>query len=292
MLSSLLLSVLLAATQPAPSILLPAQPVGEPMDCNGAVFKAQIFNDDVECREISRSKLTVNGQPVTLRLLHDDEEDADLPPGYAEAAFEAVAKAFEIAGKERDLKFHNVSILPTESYGQRREARMSGVTYWRGKAECVIALEVVTASTIAPQDNLQMFQFIVAHEAFHCVQSWNWSHQMALESSAWWKEGSADLVGMLAYPGYTAQQKVNQGFSEIADAKSVLQMDYGNIVFFYWLWSQSPQKVFDLIAAMPRDKAYDTMASQEAALHAFLPKDAPDQYAAAYRGAAIYASTN
>jgi hypothetical protein len=292
MLSSVLFSVVLAATQPAPAILLPAQPVGEPIDCNGAVFKAQIFNDEVECRELTRTKLTVDGQTITLRLLHDDEEDAELPPGYAEAAFEAVGKAFELVAKERKLNFHNVSILTVEAYGQRREARMSGVTYWRGKAECIIALEVVTASTIAPEDNLQMFKFIVAHESFHCVQSWNWSHQMALDTSSWWKEGSADLVGMLAYPGFTAQSKVNQGFAEIAEAKSVLQMDYGNIVFFHWLWTQSPQKVFDLIAAMPRDKAYDTMASQEAALHAFLPKDAPGKYAAAYRGASIYASTN
>lgn len=292
MLSSLFLTVLLAAAQPAPSILLPAQPVGEPMDCNGAVFKAQIFNDDVECREISRSKLKVGDQTITMRLLHDDEEDASLPPGYAEAAYEAIARSFEIATKERKLNFHNVSILPVEAYGQRREARMSGVTYWRGKAECVIALEVVTASRIAPEDNLLMFKFIVAHEAFHCVQSWNWSHQMALDSSAWWREGSADLIGMLAYPGFTAQSKVNQGFAEIADAKSVLQMDYGNVVFFYWLWSQSPQKVFDLIAAMPRDKAYDTMPSQEAALQAFLPQDAPAQYAAAYRGARIFASAH
>lgn len=292
MLSQLIVSVLLGAAQPAPSILLPAQPVGEPMDCNGAVFKAQIFNDEVECRELSRTKLTIDGQTVTLRLLHDDEEDADLPPGYAEAAFEAVARSFEIAGKARKLNFHNVSILPTESYGQRREARMSGVTYWRGKAECVIALEVITASTIAPEDNLLMFKFIVAHEAFHCVQSWNWSHQMALETSAWWREGSADLIGMLAYPGFTAQSKINQGFAEIAEAKSVLQMDYGNIVFFHWLWTQSPDRFFDLIAAMPRDKAFDTMASQEAALQAFLPKDAPAKYAAAYRGAAIYATSN
>ncbi len=291
MFQSLFLGVFLAAAQPAPAILLPAQPVGEPMDCNGAVFKAQIFNDDIACREVSRSKLKIADQTVTLRLLHDDDEDATLPPGYAEAAYEAIARSFEIVSRERgDLKFHNVSILPVEAYGQRREARMSGVTYWRGKAECVIALEVVTASRIAPEDNLLMFKFIVAHEAFHCVQSWNWSHQMALETSAWWREGSADLVGMLAYPGFTAQSKVNQGFAEIADAKSVLQMDYGNVVFFHWLWSQSPQKVFDLIAAMPRDKAYDSMASQEAALQAFLPKEAPAQYAAAYRGARIYAT--
>jgi hypothetical protein len=291
MLSPLFLSVLLAAAQPTPSILLPPQPVGEPIDCNGPVFKAQIFNDDVQCREVSRTKLAIDGQNITLRLLHDDDGDADLPQGYAAAAYEAVEKAFEIAGKDRDLKFHNVSILPVESYGQRREARMSGVTYWRGKAECIIELEVVTASHIAPEENLQMFKFIMAHEAFHCVQSWNWSHQMALESSAWWKEGTADLIGMLSFPGYTAQSKINDGFAEIADAKSVLQMDYGNIVFFYWLWSQSPQKVFDLIAAMPKDKAYDSMTSQEAALHAFLPGDAAGKYAAAYRGAAIFAST-
>lgn len=291
MFQSLFLAVFVAAAQPAPAILLPAQPVGEPMDCNGAVFKAQIFNDDIECREISRAKLKIGGETVTLRLLHDDDADAALPPGYAEAAYEAIARSFETVAKARgDLKFHNVSILPVEAYGQRREARMSGVTYWRGKAECVIALEVVTASRIAAEDNLLMFKFIVAHEAFHCVQSWNWSHQMALESSAWWREGSADLVGLLAYPGFTAQSKVNQGFAEIADAKSVLQMDYGNVVFFHWLWSQSPQKVFDLIAAMPRNKAYDTMAAQEAALQAFLPKDAPSQYAAAYRGARIYAA--
>ncbi len=292
MLSSLLFSAVLAAAQPAPAILLPAQPVGEPIDCNGAVFKAQIFNADVECREISRAKLTVGDQTVTIRLLHDDDENAKLPPGYADAAFEAVARAFEIVAKERKLNFHNVSILPTKAYGQRREARMEGTTYWRGKAECVIALEVVTASRIAPEDNLQMFKFIVAHEAFHCVQSWNWSHQMALESSAWWREGSADLIGMLAYPGFTAQSKVNQGFAEIADAKSVLQMDYGNVVFFHWLWSQSPDRFFDLIAAMPKDKAYDSTASQEAALRAFLPQDAPARYAAAYRGARIYASAD
>ena len=123
MFSSLLFSVLLAAAQPAPSILLPAQPVGEPIDCNGAVVKAQIFNDDVVCREVSRSKLKIGDQTITLRLLHDDEEDATLPPGYAEAAYEAIARSFEIAAKERKLNFHNVSILAVEAYGQRREAR-------------------------------------------------------------------------------------------------------------------------------------------------------------------------
>ena len=289
MIKSLFLLAFMAVAEPAPVLLLPAQPVGEPIDCNGVVFKAQIFNDDLECREISRSKLKVNDQTITLRLLHDDDADATLPPGYAEAAYEAVARSFEVVAKERDLKFHNVSILPVEAYGQRREARMSGVTYWRGKSECIIELEVITASRLTAEENLHMFRFIVAHEAFHCVQSWNWSHQMALETSAWWREGSADLIGMLAYPGASAQKKVNQGFAEIADAKSVLEMDYGNVVFFHWLWAQSPSQVFDLIAAMPRDKAYDSMASQEAALQAFLPKEAPGKYAAAYRGARIYA---
>ena len=292
MLSALAFSVVLAAAQPSPSILLPAQPVGEPMDCNGAVFKAQIFNDQVKCREVSRARLNVSDQTVTLRLLHDDRGRSTLPAGYAEAAFEAVARSFEIVAKGRKLNFHNVSILPTKVRDYRREARMEGTTYWRGKAECVIALEVSTASRLTPEENLQMFKFIVAHEAFHCVQSWNWSHQMALESSMWWREGSADLVGLLAYPGYTAQSKVNLGFAEIAEAKSVLQMDYGNVVFFHWLWTQSPDRFFDLIAAMPRDKAKDTMAAQEAALRAFLPKDAPAGFAAAYRGARIYASAN
>ena len=289
MIKSLFLLAFMAVAEPAPVLLLPAQPLGEPIDCNGVVFKAQIFNDDLECREISRSKLKVNDQTITLRLLHDDDADATLPPGYAEAAYEAVARSFEVVAKERDLKFHNVSILPVEAYGQRREARMSGVTYWRGKSECIIELEVITASRLTAEENLHMFRFIVAHEAFHCVQSWNWSHQMALETSAWWREGSADLIGMLAYPGASAQKKVNQGFAEIADAKSVLEMDYGNVVFFHWLWAQSPSQVFDLIAAMPRDKAYDSMASQEAALQAFLPKEAPGKYAAASRGARIYA---
>ncbi|MBL9010947.1 MAG: hypothetical protein JNL56_07205 [Alphaproteobacteria bacterium] len=276
------------AAAPAPALLLPAQPVGEPIDCNGPVFKSQIYRDDVECREVERRKLSIQDQTVTLRILADDEEDAELPPEYREAAVEAIARAFGIVAGERKLNFHNVSVLPVEVYSQRREAKMSGVTYWRGKSECVIALTVVPASRFAPETNLAMFKFIVAHEAFHCVQSWNWSHQLLLESANWWKEGSADLVAMLAYPGTDAQMKVNLGHADIASAKAVTQMDYGNILFFHWLWAQSPSKVFDLIAAMPRDPANDTIEAQEAALRAFLPGDAPQQYASAYGGAKIF----
>lgn len=277
-----------AAATPAPALLLPAQPVGEPIDCNGPVFKSQIYRDDVDCREVARTKLTVQDQTVTLRILADDEEDAELPPEYQEAAIEAIDRAFAVVAAERKLNFHNVSVLPVEVYGQRREAMMSGVTYWRGRSECIIALTVVPASRFTPETNLAMFKFIVAHEAFHCVQSWNWSHQLLLESAAWWKEGSADLVAMLAYPGMDAQKKINLGYADIASAKAVTQMDYGNILFFHWLWAQSPSRVFDLIAAMPRDPANDTIEAQEAALRAFLPGDAAQQYASAYSGAKIF----
>ena len=90
------------------------------------------------------------------------------------------------------------------------------------------------------------------------------------------------------YPGADAQMKVNLGYADIARSKAVTQMDYGNVLFFHWLWAQSPQKVFDLIAAMPRDPANDTEQAQISALRAFLPQDAPDQYAAAYRGGKIF----
>ena len=276
------------ALTPAPALLLPAQPVGAPIDCNGAVFKSQIYSNDVECQEVSRNKLTIQDQTITLRVLRDDEEDAQLPPAYEAAALEAIARSFEIAAKQRKLNFHNVSILPRDVYNQRREAKMSGITYWRGKAECVISLEVVPASRFTPEANLLMFKFIVAHEAFHCVQSWNWSHQLVLESANWWKEGSADLVAMLAYPGIDSQMKVNMGYADIANAKAVTQMDYGNVLFFHWLWTQSPQKVFDLIAAMPKDPANDTVEAQEAALKAYLPEDATTRYASAYAGGKIY----
>lgn len=284
-----MLAIVVAAAAPPPALLLPAAPVNAaPIDCNGAVFKSQIYTNDVECREVNRRKLTIQDQTITLRILADDEEDAQLPPAYEAAAVEAITRSFQIVAAAGPLRFQNVSVLPIDVYGQRREAKMSGITYWRGKAECVIRLEVVPASRLSAEANLDMFKFIVAHEAFHCVQSWNWPRQLVLESANWWKEGSADLIAMLAYPGNNAQKKVNLGFADIANAKAVTQMDYGNVLFFHWLWAKSPSKVFELIAAMPRDPANDTEAAQISALRAYLPAEAEGQYASAYGGGKIF----
>ena len=137
------------AAAPAPALLLPAQPVGEPIDCNGPVFKSQIYRDDVECREVERRKLSIQDQTVTLRILADDEEDAELPPEYREAAVEAIARAFGIVAGERKLNFHNVSVLPVQ-WRQDAVRRCSPATPSRPTSSVTAGLAVPLRANSVP----------------------------------------------------------------------------------------------------------------------------------------------
>lgn len=92
----------------------------------------------------------------------------------------------------------------------------------------------------------------VAHELFHCYQLKNYWAQMGNSHNDWWVEGTAEYFGNVVYPTVNAESEFWPGFDVNSINKSLLAMDYDNVVFFQYLANRvGDEGVLQMIQSMP-----------------------------------------
>lgn len=92
----------------------------------------------------------------------------------------------------------------------------------------------------------------VAHELFHCFQSQNYWDPMGDDHNEWWVEGTAEYFGNVVYPTVNAESEFWGDFDASSLDTSLVDMDYGNVVFFQYLANRvGDEGVLQLIASMP-----------------------------------------
>ncbi len=86
-------------------------------------------------------------------------------------------------------------------------------------------------------DSLEIFKQTVAHEVFHCFQSWNFpiSNAQNHAGNEWWVEGSAEYFSNIVYPTANDEWGRVDGFDQLSATKPLYQLSYENTVFFQYL---------------------------------------------------------
>lgn len=88
--------------------------------------------------------------------------------------------------------------------------------------------------TMFPSSNesgSDFFKQVVAHEAFHCFQDWNFQ-TIPFGPNLWWLEGSAEYFSNVVYPTVNGEYGYLGQFDTASTTQSLLQMDYENFIFF------------------------------------------------------------
>ncbi|RIX44202.1 MAG: hypothetical protein D3M94_16010 [Rhodocyclales bacterium GT-UBC] len=90
----------------------------------------------------------------------------------------------------------------------------------------------------------------LAHELFHCMQYATWPGKTSNDAFLWWAEGSAEWFEDFAFPELRPHSDLEgwvRSFRTDSIHRSLLQMQYQNVVFFSWL---TRARIVDFLAQM------------------------------------------
>lgn len=249
-----------------------AGPAMAEINCSSPEFLSHIEDPSFQCQEASRETLPQFGG-ITLRtLLHKGDLNATISQ---EAVTEKVRTALafmEEIPAGLPLKIDNVTIVlmgkDASNAGDTGTKRVLGIAT-RFQGECILQLYpsriIGEANSVA--DALSTTS---AHELFHCVQHATWPALLAgFETRAWVIEGTAETVSQAIFPSIPSGFQNAFDFSDQFHTRPLTQITYPNIVFFSWLWNQSPSRMFDVLSVIP-GKGDET--AQQAALLTVVPE--------------------
>jgi hypothetical protein len=117
----------------------------------------------------------------------------------------------------------------------------------------------------------ELYTFTFAHEFFHCVQAHTWRNQTTTRGSTWAVEGTAEYFAHMVTPIAGDHNDYVGEFDTASVVKSILDMEYASVVFFFWMGqNRSPASISRLLAGLPDLSGRDR---QLRALQAAVPHD-------------------
>ena len=239
-------------------LALPAHAESPFADCKTPAFATNEARDGAfKCAPIREVTFQVQDQQAYVRTLRDEIDDRAVQ--YEPTVMEAAEYGINMFGGMRALRYGRVTfIFQPNVKGMEKEGQNFGLAHpMGGKAtqnvECIIQINTARHDNMTG-DVLNELKNTVVHELFHCVQYWNWPAKMneAFKADArWWIEGSAELMGHIAFESSESRDKRIKEFHDQIQSIPLTRITYPNLVFFSWLHGKKPDLVFKLIDAMP-----------------------------------------
>ncbi len=109
------------------------------------------------------------------------------------------------------------------------------------------------------------FQQTMAHELFHCFQTWNISAGTGeiTMGNGWWKEGTAEYFSNVVYPTTNTEWRWVTDFDKKSATKPLYRLSYENTVFFQYLGNvMGNGGLIELLKNLP--KSDDPMVTADA----------------------------
>lgn len=119
---------------------------------------------------------------------------------------------------------------------------------------------------LSDQYNADQYQQAVAHEVFHCVQSWSFPNTKPYDTHKWWMEGSAEYFSNLVHPSANLEYRKLEFLDTRATDLSIFQMTYENFAFFQFMGNK--YSTGSLIGILNSISSANGHAGQEDALRA------------------------
>lgn len=255
-------------------------------DCNGDKMRAATGAPaSFSCVEMHRQQLTLGNFAPSIRTIRDAATDPGLLAGYDPQAEDAVVKAFQTwAASRGTLGWRNVTVVLHSPQVQAPVKAFASADTDTMHHECVINVYLSEIEKAPAADLMPNFLFTMAHEAFHCVQKWNWPASAAFHetTSKWWVEGSADFMASTVFPNTATVALIYQAFDKNSESVPLTRMEYESGVFFTWLWSQGPDLVWGLFDGLPTGADAGDEQAQQASLRKTVGEDRFQAFAQDY----------
>ena len=186
----------------------------------------------------------------------------DMPLDYADEAYTSVMQSFEtyakLAPNGKPPQMKGVDLLFVVLPEIEDPTTLAMVPTTGSDQRCLIvvylgAIQANEAKKGGPGD-FGYFLQTVAHEMFHCFQTWNFPAQAdaSWKVQDWWGEGTAEYFSNVVYPGVNGEWEWTGDFSYHSADTPLTEMDYPNTFFFQYLANQQGNNgVLNLISAMP-----------------------------------------
>ncbi|TFH38023.1 MAG: hypothetical protein E4G99_00710 [Anaerolineales bacterium] len=186
----------------------------------------------------------------------------EMPLDYADAAYTSVMQSFEayakLAPNSKPPQMKGVDLLFVVLPEIEDPTNLAMVPTTGSDQRCLIvvylgAIQKNEAKKGGP-DDFAYFSQTVAHEMFHCFQTWNFPAQTdaSWKVQDWWGEGTAEFFSNVVYPYANGEWEWTGAFSYHSADTPLTGMGYENSVFFQYLADQQGNNaVLDLISAMP-----------------------------------------
>ncbi len=239
-------------------------------DCNTPAFAIGAARDGAfKCVEIHQQTYPIHDREAYVRTLRDAIDDrSDM---YEPTVMQAAEAGLNLFSSMRAFRYGRFTfIFQPVIKGMEKDGQYYAFAHPYGdkvtaNAECIIQINTARHDNTT-DDVLNELSNSVVHEMFHCMQYWNWTAKMdeAFKAdSRWWIEGSAELIGHVAFESAASRDKRIKEFHDAIQTTPLTRLTYPNFVFFSWLWGKSPNAVLKLLDAMPETGGED---AQRAAL--------------------------
>lgn len=239
-------------------------------DCTTPAFAASGARDGAfKCVTIREQTYPIQDREAYVRTLRDAVDDrSDM---YEPTVMQAAEAGLNLFSGLRAFRYGRFTfIFQPAAKGMEKDGQYYAFAHPYGdkvtaNAECIIQINTARHDNTT-DDVLNELSNSVVHEMFHCMQYWNWTAKMneAFKADArWWIEGSAELIGHVAFESAASRDKRIKEFHDAIQTTPLTRLTYPNFVFFSWLWNKSPNSVLRLLDAMPESGGED---AQRAAL--------------------------
>jgi hypothetical protein len=238
-------------------LAVPARAASPFADCTTPAFAKDAARDGAfQCVELRQTEIAVQDQTAYVRTLRDAVDDRNAM--YEPVVMQAIETGLYTFSGLRGLRYGRITVIFMISVkGMEKDGQEYAIAHPLGgvnaNAECIIRINTARHDNVTG-DVMNELQNSVVHELFHCAQYWNWPAQMneAFKADAkWWIEGTAELMGHVAYESAESRNKRIDEFHKQIQTIPLTKIQYPNFVFFSWVYGKKPGRVFDLIAAMP-----------------------------------------
>jgi hypothetical protein len=219
-----------------------------------------------------------NQEGVEIRIFYPrDWNDTASDKAWVGHARDALSKAMRTYSNDVGMRVDDLDLV---FFKRNTSARVRAETNsWSRSGNCVIrampnawAGDGDLATTSFGQGHIPNFKQTIAHETWHCVQGWNFRHQLSgpylsgasqevvndfSAAKQWWVEGTAEYFANVVYPCNQKEWERISNLDENSDVSSLIELGYSNVVFFSHLGRYGHAPIIDVSRRMPTSGGFE-----------------------------------
>ena len=187
----------------------------------------------------------------------------------AEEMADAMVRSDQVYRQHGDVRSATAVFLPWNESAYTGAVFSGHPAQWES---CPIMMNIFSVIHHGPEKGTEILKRVMAHEMFHCFQSWNYQiGDTFTDRSDWWVEGTAEYFSNVVYPAAPNKHEYLPLFDERSKIYSIIELKYENYVFFQHLANiHGNPWLTDVLHYFPHDQ---DLFEHQAILDNYVPQD-------------------